>query len=133
MKFPVEDLSKIKLTCICKDTKENELFMDETETAICENGHVFYRENLESAYAYALEMETSELVYSLPAEHCPFCRFEDFSRDDLKRYLQKKYDTKTECIVCICKNFNLSVDEVTASWKNEFVTYENFKNFVTSG
>lgn len=54
--------------------------------------------------------------YEIPASMCPICQFQEYTYDDMLKYLLKKY--------------NLSDKAVLEEIKSKFKTYENFSKFI---
>lgn len=86
----------------------------------------------------------------LGEDFCPICQFSVYSEDDMAKYLEKKYGVSrdevlaeikqlnkhrkklynSEYISAVCRRFNLNPIKIVESWKNDFSTYRDFKNYI---
>lgn len=82
----------------------------------------------------------------LPEIFCPICQFEEYSEEDMARYLECKYKVSrdevfaeikkqnkrrrklydSEYIAYVARKFDLNLGEIQAGWKEKFGTYSNF-------
>lgn len=88
--------------------------------------------------------------YEIPECMCPICQFIEYSEYDLSEYLLKKYGVsrdevfaevkkinkrrrklyENEYITYVCKQFDLNPTDIVASWKEQFGTYTEFKQWL---
>lgn len=85
-------------------------------------------------------------IYSVPECLCPICQFEEYSSDDMARYLFTKYGVPKdevfaeikkqnkhrrklydhEYVAYVVEKFGLKLGEIQASWKKDYKTYKEF-------
>ena len=88
--------------------------------------------------------------YELPECVCPICQFIEYSESDLCKYLEKTYHISrgevfaevkqlnkrrkklydSEYITYVCRKFALNPIEIVVGWKNEFNSYDEFKQWL---
>ena len=90
----------------------------------------------------------AERYYEVPECLCPICNFEEYSSNDMARYLLTKYKVPKdevfaeikkqnkrrrklydhEYISYVVNKFNLNLGEIQASWKEQYKSYHDFIN-----
>lgn len=90
--------------------------------------------------------------YEVPEFMCPICNFIEYSNYDLEKYLKKKYNVPEDEVFAeikkmnkrrkrlytneyntyVCKLHDLNPAEIVTGWKEEFDSYEKFKEYIRS-
>ena len=85
-------------------------------------------------------------IYAVPECLCPICQFEEYSANDMARYLLTKYKVSKdevfaeikkqnkrrrklydhEYIAYVAEKYNLKLGDIQAQWKNEYGSYREF-------
>lgn len=84
--------------------------------------------------------------YCMPEACCPICQFIEYSKNDMAKYLEKKYGVSradvfaevkkvnrrrkklydSEYITHVCKMYDLDPIKIASGWKTEFGSYREF-------